>query len=142
LAIETLPCATKTSWPSTQQTGGGRSPTVRQLYYLLVSAALLPKTEQGYTSLKRQLGRMCKGGVLAYDALIDGTRDRRRPLTLSTPSEALAYAASIYRRDLWATQPVVGEVWAEADPLSQMLWQVTDPWGVTCVVTRGNPSLI
>ena len=73
------------------------TPTVRQLYYLLVSAALLPKTEQGYTSLKRRLGRMRKGGVLAYDALIDGTCDRKRPLTFSAPSEALAWAASLYR---------------------------------------------
>src|SRR2546423_825392 len=52
------------------------TPTVRQVYYLLVSDGLIPKTELAYKSLVRQLGRMRKGGVLAYDALIDGTRER------------------------------------------------------------------
>jgi hypothetical protein len=32
-------------------------------------------------------------------------------------------------------------VWAEADTLSEMLWQVTSPLGVPCVVCRGNSSL-
>ena len=59
------------------------TPTVRQVYYLLVGEALIPKTEAAYKSLVRQLGRMRKGGVLAYDALIDGTRDRKKPLTFS-----------------------------------------------------------
>jgi hypothetical protein len=117
------------------------TPTVRQIYYLLVSEALIFKSEAAYKSLVRQLGRMRKGGMLPYDALIDGTGERKMVQTFGAPSEALAYAAAVYRRDVWATQPMVCEVWAEADTLSQMLWQVTSPLAVPCVVTRGNPSL-
>lgn len=117
------------------------TPTIRQVYYILVGDHLILKTDAGYKSLVRQLGAMRKGGELSYTALIDGTRDRKLGRTFTAPSEALAYARELYRRDPWATQVVVPEVWAEADTLSQMLWQVADPLRVPVVVCRGNSSL-
>ncbi len=117
------------------------TPTIRQVYYILVGDHLIEKTDAGYKSLVRQLGAMRKGGELPYTALIDGTRDRKLGRTFDAPSEALAYARELYRRDPWAAQAVVPEVWAEADTLSQMLWQVADPLRVPVVVCRGNSSL-
>ncbi len=117
------------------------TPTIRQVYYILVGEHLIEKTDVGYKSLVRQLGAMRKGGELPYSALIDGTRERRLTLTFSTPSNALAYARGIHRRDPWASQAVAPEVWAEADTLSGMLWQVASPLAVPVVVCRGNSSL-
>jgi len=117
------------------------TPTIRQVYYILVGDHLIEKTDDGYKSLVRQLGAMRKGGELSYTALIDGTRDRKLGRTFDAPSQALAHALFLYRRDPWATQAVVPEVWAEADTLSQMLWQVADPLAVPVVVCRGNSSL-
>ncbi len=44
-------------------------------------------------------------------------------------------------RNPWKTQPIMPEVWAEADTLSQVLWQVAQPLAVPVVVCRGNSSL-
>lgn len=117
------------------------TPTIRQVFYILVGEHLIEKTDKGYKSLGRQLGAMRKGGELAYSALIDGTRDRKLNQTFGAPSEALAYARAMYRRNPWTSQSIVPEVWAEADTLSQMLWQVADPLSVPVVVCRGNSSL-
>jgi len=117
------------------------TPTIRQVYYILVGEHLIEKTDAGYKSLVRQLGMMRKGGELPYTALIDGTRDRKLNRTFTAPSAVLAYARDVYRRDPWADQAVVPEVWAEADTLSQMLSQAAMPLSVPVVVCRGNSSL-
>lgn len=117
------------------------TPTIRQVFYILVGEHLIEKTEAGYKSLVRQLGAMRKGGILPYTAVIDGTRNRQLNQTFGAPSEMLRFYSRLYRRNPWATQPVVAEVWAEADTLSQMLWQAADPAAVPLVVCRGNSSL-
>jgi hypothetical protein len=118
------------------------TPTIRQFYYVLSNEGLIVKSEKRYKALVRQLTSMRKGGVLPYAAFIDGTRDRKLGYAFDGPSDGLRFFVQhVYRRMCWADQPVVAEVWAEADTMSQMLWQVADPLVVPVVICRGNSSL-
>jgi hypothetical protein len=116
-------------------------PTLRQLFYLLVSEGLVAKTEKGYEQLKEQTARMRRGGYIGIDALIDGTRQITAWRFHERPSTALEEAAWSYARDPWAEQPAVAELWCEADTHRELLRPVAMDFSVPLVITRGNASL-
>jgi hypothetical protein len=115
-------------------------PTTRQLFYILVDDALIAKTAKGYELVKEQSGRMRKGGWIAMDAVIDGTRSRTEWSFHACPSDALLDAAESYASDPWATQPEVRELWCEADTHREMLRPLAAEMCCPLVVTRGSPS--
>lgn len=116
--------------------------TVRQLFYELVSAGIVPKTEGAYKGL---VGRLCvrlrRAGVLPYDWLADNTRWMRKPTSYTGLEAALRRTAELYRRSLWAEADTYVELWLEKDALAGVLYEVTAEWDVPLMVTRGYPSL-
>lgn len=116
-------------------------PTVRQLFYLLVDRKLVEKTAKGYEKLKEQTGRMRKGGYIAMDALIDGTRERLDWRFYERPSEALLDAAESFERNPWADQPTVCELWMEAGTHKEMLRPVAEELSVSMICTHGSSSI-
>jgi hypothetical protein len=130
------------------------TPSLRQIYYLLVNEGTIPKgtytvTGRGgtpverdsYKELSQRATRMRKGGILAYDALIDGGRARRTGRYFTKPSEALAYAAAAYYLNRWHGQPVIPELWGEAGSIENILWQIAYQYDVDVMVAHGNSSL-
>ncbi|MEN3335677.1 MAG: hypothetical protein V7641_5042 [Blastocatellia bacterium] len=116
--------------------------TVRQVFYRLVSAGAIEKTEAEYKStVCRLLGRMRREGVVPFGWIADSTRWMRKPCTFSTLESALELTAQTYRRAMWDNQPVYVEVWLEKDALAGVLMDETEKWDVPLMVTRGYPSL-
>ena len=116
--------------------------TVRQVFYRLVSAGVIGKTESEYkATVVRLLTEMRLAGTIPFDAVADNTRWIRRPLTFPSMSSALHSAAETYRRSLWDDQDVAVGVWLEKDALAGVLYQVTWEWDVPLLVTRGYPSV-
>jgi hypothetical protein len=116
--------------------------TVRQAFYLAVSAGLIPKTEQAYkNSVVGQLADMRRDGELPFDSIADNTRWMRKPRTYKNLEEALRQTAQFYRRSLWREQDEYVEIWLEQDALAGVLYDVTATWDVPLMVTRGYPSL-
>ena len=119
-----------------------RPATVRQLFYQMVSAGLIEKSEREYKStVVRLLGRMRLNGQIPWGWIADNTRWMRKPRTFSSLQEAVDRTARTYRRALWDTQAVHVEVWLEKDALAGVLIQETERWDVPLMVTRGYPSL-
>jgi hypothetical protein len=116
--------------------------TVRQVFYRLVSEGVIAKTEAEYKStVVRLLTSMRREGVLPFHWIADNTRWMRKSQSFDSIEDALYRTAQTYRRALWANQDAYVEVWLEKDALAGVLLDVTDPWDVPLMVTRGYPSL-
>jgi len=115
---------------------------VRQVFYRLVSAGVIEKTEAEYkNTVCRLLTIMRREHELPFEWIADNTRWMRKPRTYSSLEDALDRTANFYRRALWDDQDVYVEVWLEKDALSGVLYEITERWDVPLMVTRGYPSL-
>jgi hypothetical protein len=115
--------------------------SVRQLYYLLVAARVIPKTEAAYKRVCDFSAQMRIDGSLPYRKIADGHRTRQEVYAHDGLTEALESAQHHYRRNYWTNQPRLIEVWSEKDALSGVIRPVCDRYGVTYVACRGFPSI-
>jgi hypothetical protein len=116
--------------------------TVRQVFYRLVSAGLIDKTESSYNKVVvRLLAKLRLEGVMPWSWITDGTRWMHKSVRYGSVAEALEATRRHYRRDYWRELDDYVEVWLEKDALAGVLYRVTDQWGVPLMVTRGFASL-
>jgi len=119
-----------------------RPMTVRQVFYRLVAAGAIGKTEKEYNStVVRLLTQMRVDGEIPFDWIADNTRWMRKPDSHSSLKSMLDITASTYRRALWEDQDEYVEIWLEKDALSGDIYRVTSEWDVPLMVTRGYPSI-
>jgi hypothetical protein len=118
----------------------GTPMTVRQMFYALVSRALIPKTEPGYDQVGYHLLNMRRGSVIPYRFLADNTRWMRKPRSYRSLRDFLQANQALYRKAIWADLPARVEIWIEKDALAGVVNEVTEPWDVPLMVTRGFPS--
>ena len=71
--------------------------TLRQLFYRLVAAELLPNTRVAYSTLSHVTAGARRAGT--FPALIDRTRDVHRYTNFPGPEDATDWLCRIYRRD-------------------------------------------
>ena len=114
--------------------------TLRQLYYRLVAAGAIDKTEAAYGAVKRRLLDLRESGRVPWRHVVDNTRFVHAVDTFEGPAAALAETARLYRRDLMRSQPTRVEVWAESDSIGSVLSEVTDEYGIPLYVGRGYSS--
>lgn len=114
--------------------------TLRGVYYRVVSAGAVDKTETGYRLVGRQLLKLRRSGAVPYSWITDGTRWITKPETHTDVEQMLADAAASYRRALWHDQAVDVHVFAEKDAISGVLLPVTAEWDVPLGVLRGYSS--
>ena len=121
---------------------GNKPVTCRQVYYLAVSAGLIPKTEGAYKGLiLRLLGQLRLSKKISFDAIADHTRWTYKPDSFEGLANKLEQDIRDYKRDVWAEQDEYIELWSEKDALAGVLSEVTYEWDVPLMVTRGYPSL-
>ncbi|WP_135230664.1 hypothetical protein [Deinococcus fonticola] len=114
--------------------------TVRQAYYQMSVQGVVPKTDPGYDLVQRELLKMRRAGKLPHSWVADSTRWMRKDPSYSNIKEALVAAAQAYRRSLWNEAPVYVEIWCEKDALAGILSDVTIPYDVPLMVSRGFSS--
>lgn len=76
--------------------------TLRQLFYRLVAAELLPNTRVAYQTLSRITAEARRRG--AFPALVDRTRSIHRHVSFDGVADARQWLGEIYRRDRTAGQ--------------------------------------
>lgn len=114
--------------------------TVRGIFYRVVSAGGVDKSETGYRRVARQVLKLRRAGLIDYAWVTDGTRYVIRPNVWNNVTEAVEDFHASYRRDIWRAQGVRVEVFTEKDAISGVLHPVTDRWGVPLGVVRGYAS--
>jgi hypothetical protein len=115
--------------------------TVRQLFYRLVVADLIDKTDAEYKNVACRLsGEMRDSGTLPFSWIVDNSRWMRKPQSFSSMEAALDDAAAYYRRDLWQDQDAYVEVWCESDSIAGVIYPETAQWDVPLMVSKGFSS--
>lgn len=115
--------------------------TLRQLFYAMLPLGLYPKIEKSYKMLAYHTAKMRRDGLIPYHWFSDSTRWQRKPHTYSGLEEMLEIAAQTYRRALWTEQDERIEIWIEKDALASVFYQITAPYDVPLMVTRGFSSM-
>lgn len=114
--------------------------SLRGVYYRVVSAGAVEKTELAYRLVGRRLLSLRRDGAIPYSRITDGTRWIRKPDSWSDLDEMLDDAAASYRRALWHDQAVEVHVFTEKDAISGVVMPVTARWDVPLGVLRGYTS--
>ena len=100
--------------------------TLRGVFYRVVSAGAVEKTEHGYARIGRELLKLRRGGTIPYDWIIDGNRWTTKPRSYRGLDQMLEDAAASYRRDLWHGQRADVHIYSEKDAISSVVLPVTE----------------
>jgi hypothetical protein len=125
----------------------GITPTLRTMYYNLVSTGVIPNTKNSYKGLSRFTAKLRKNGELPMDCFADNSR-RIEDIndTYFTPEEHIDDAidslknATAYYRDTiprWYKQPEYTEVWTEKDAMVGIFKSVLADRQVRIVPNKG-----
>lgn len=112
--------------------------TLRQLFYRLVAAEMLPNTQQAYSSLSSKSAEARREGW--FPALIDRGRDIDRPHLWTSAADAAEWLSKEYMEDRSATQDVNIYVAVEKNALRGQLFQWFAPMGLPVIALGGYPS--
>jgi len=126
----------------------GIVPTVRTVYYALVSKELIPNTRSAYQGLSKRLVKARKDGLVKWEWIADETRATRgRDNPLWEPEEyANAYVEHLFERledyklPKWLDQPYYVEVWIEKFALAATFMNWVGDLNVVLVPSRGYSS--
>ncbi len=114
--------------------------TLRQLYYQLVSRAVIPNSERSYDNLGALVSDARLAGLIDWDAIVDRTRNLRALSHWEHPSEIIKASAAQFNFDLWSDQPQRVEVWIEKDALVGVITHICQRYDVPFFSCRGYTS--
>ena len=114
--------------------------TLRQLYYQLVSRAIIANKQTEYKRLGSIVNDARLAGMIDWLAIEDRTRNLRGLSHWTDPSEIISGAANSYRVDLWQNQRYRPEVWIEKDALAGVIEGVCCEFDVPFFSCRGYTS--
>ena len=112
--------------------------TLRQLFYRLVAAALLPNTTSAYKGLSKVTAEARR--ARAFPSLIDRTRSIHRFQSFEDAAGARAWLSRIYRRDRTAGQGVSLYLGVEKNGIVAQLEDWFSDLGVPIVALGGYSS--
>lgn len=115
--------------------------SVRQVYYQLVAANVIPNVEKSYDRVGDvcNLGRLA--GLIDWAAIEDRNRDVKDRGHWLTGASVVQSAADSFHRDLWADQEVRPFVIVEKAALAGVLGGICHEWDVPLLAARGYPSV-
>ena len=119
----------------------GYTLTLRQLYYQLVAADIIPNKQSEYAKLSRVLKEGRLAGVVDWSAIEDRLRQVRRAARWDSPKTILKAARDQFQLDRLVGQDVHLEVWVEKDALSQVVERAAKHYQVPVLVNRGYGSI-
>jgi hypothetical protein len=114
--------------------------TLRQLYYRLVAAGVVPNSQREYKRLGTLLSNARLAGFVDWDAIEDRVRRAVEWQSFDTIQECASYAARTFNLPRWNTQPTYVELWCEKDALSSVLQPICSELFATLMVNRGYSS--
>jgi hypothetical protein len=114
--------------------------TLRGVFYRVVSAGAVEKTEHGYRLIGRELLKLRRAGAIRYDWITDGTRWINKPDSYDDLDQMLEDASASYRRALWRDQAAEVQIYSEKDAISGVVLPVTRRWDVPLGIVRGYSS--
>jgi len=114
--------------------------TLRQLYYQLVAADLIPNNLKMYKRLASVLNDGRWAGLVDWDGIEDRNRETVTVSTWDDPKEIMQTVIRAYREDLWKPQDWHIEIMCEKDAVSNIIQPVCREYGVNFTANRGYAS--
>lgn len=114
--------------------------TLRQLYYQLVSKALIANSQREYKRLGNLLSKARLAGLVDWDAIEDRARQAVVWRSYDSIQQCAEEAAASFTLQRWKTQPEYVELWCEKDALSSVLEPICSELFTTLMVNRGYSS--
>lgn len=112
--------------------------SLRQVYYVLGAAGIVPLTTSSYKHLSAHLAEARRRG--AFPDLLDAGRRVHLEPAYGDPGELLAEVPGWYRRDRTSGQAVAAYIGVEKDTLRLQVSDWVDPYGLPVLVVRGYGS--
>lgn len=114
--------------------------TVRQLFYQLVSRAIIENTEKSYKNVASIVNDARIAGLIDWDAIEDRTRSFSGRARWQTPQDIFTGAAKQYHTDPWATQEERVFLIVEKEALSGVFGRLCHQYDIPLLAARGYPS--
>lgn len=115
--------------------------TVRGVAYALFTQGHIPDMGKNSTQkVSRVMTNMRESGDLDWRLVVDNSRIVTRDATWRDPDELIEDAIGFYRKDYWASQPKLVEVWSEKATVQGVLSPVLKYFGVTLRTMTGFGS--
>lgn len=114
--------------------------TLRQTYYQLVSANIVPNTEQSYKNIGSLISDGRLAGLIDWSAIEDRVRQPKMPFQFEDLTSYVAWATDLYKLPRWEGQENYVELWVEKDALAGVLAPIARKYHVTLMVNRGYSS--
>lgn len=114
--------------------------TVRQAYYRLVAAGIIPNNPKEYDKVQSIVTDARYAGLIDWAAIEDRNREPIKPKEFSSGRSLLDTAISSFRLDRWAGQPFYLELWVEKAALAGVLAPISSDYHMTLMVNRGYSS--
>jgi hypothetical protein len=116
--------------------------TVGQVFYQLVGAGVIEKTEKEYqVTVIRLLTDMRLAGEVSFDWIIDSSRKTHQTQTFDSIADAVADTAEFYRRSALRESAVYIEIWVEKEALAGIICDAASDYDIPVIVSKGMPSL-
>ncbi len=117
--------------------------SVRHVYYRMTDPRLLfpvPKTENGYRQVGRELVKLRQNGRVSYSWISDSTRMGHFVSTFIDASDFISSIAGMYRADLWRDLPAYPEVWCESRSIAGVIGGLCREYGISLYPAGGFSS--
>lgn len=123
--------------------------TLRQIYYRLIAALVIPNTMNEYKRLSKVLVRARMEGQIPFDAIEDRSRhffggDYQQVESeqhFESFLEGFLHCDERYYRPFWEGQPEYVEVWLEKEALASLFYEITKKLKVILAPSKGYSSL-
>lgn len=118
--------------------------SLRQVFYLGVSAYEWPKTENEYSSLLDMMNRARRAGLIQFDAIRDDGITQKRAIVYDDADQLLRiFRSSVanFRLDPMIDQPRDAVVWTEGKGLVPMVQGFVDTYALEVISSGGFDSL-
>jgi hypothetical protein len=115
--------------------------TVRGLYYAVLAAGLIDKSEDNSKKLGRLVTKLRRDGILPWESVVDGSRSVHAPPMYPSIRDGVGEMLDYIRIDPWATKRHTVIVLIEKDALTGVIEPTTRHYGVPLWPVRGYSSL-
>lgn len=115
--------------------------SLRGVYYRVVSAGAVDKTDAGYQAIGRRLKVLRARHQVSYRDIVDGTRATYRVEAYASAEAAIARTARLYQQELWSSQTDALMFVSEKDAISGVVASVTQRYQVPFLIVRGYSSM-
>jgi len=117
--------------------------TIRQLFYRLVSVAIIANCLRDYQRVSKAMTRAREDRRVPYAWIVDRSRasySSRGWKNLNSLGRVLEQELKTYRRDYWQDQPNYVEIWCEKDAVTGSIEDIREEYGLTVEAIRGFNS--